>query len=128
MNIFNSPLTKANHVLNSLSKQNNFKEVVKLSEFSNIQLTPRAEISLNRLTDHERKGVIRSLHKARSSGLTPPAASKLPGCGDIYLIRAGGELRVIFQTVRNASTILDIVRHDKLQFISDMFRDSGEGV
>ncbi|MDM8548564.1 hypothetical protein QUF72_00745 [Desulfobacterales bacterium HSG2] len=96
-----------------------------MTKFSDIQFTPRAEFSLNRLTDHEKKGVVRSLQKARSMGLTPPTASKLTGYGDIYLIRAGEELRVIFQAVKNMPTILDIVRHDKLQFISDMFKDSG---
>ncbi|QTA93078.1 hypothetical protein [Desulfonema magnum] len=97
-----------------------------MSKLSNFQLTPRAEICLNRLTDYEKDGVVSALSEARSTGFTPPAASKLRGYGDIYLIRAGENLRVIFQAARNASTILDIVRHEKLQFISDMLKDDRE--
>ena len=45
--------------------------------------------------------------------------------GEIYLIRAGKDLRIIVKKTGEKLEALDIVRHDKLQYAYETFRHGG---
>jgi hypothetical protein len=48
--------------------------------------------------------------------------------GEIYLIRGGGDLRIIIRRTEDVLEVLDIVRHDKLQQVYDTFQRGGGAV
>lgn len=80
-----------------------------------LELSRRAEVTLDRLAESDRKKVIRSIEKALALGLEPPYAAKLKGMENTFIIRAGLDLRIIFQVTSEFVRISDIARHDKLE-------------
>jgi hypothetical protein len=80
-----------------------------------LELSRRAEVALDRLAEPDRNKVIRSIEKALGLGLKPPYAAKLKGVENTFIIRAGLDLRIIFQVRNETVRIADIVRHDKLE-------------
>ncbi|MCH7349794.1 hypothetical protein [Aeromonas sp. MR7] len=80
-----------------------------------IELSRRAEVTLDRLPESDRKKVLRSIEKVLALGLEPPYAAKLKGMENTFVIRAGLDLRIIFQVTSEFVRISDIARHDKLE-------------
>lgn len=80
-----------------------------------LELSRRAEVSIDRLAESDRKKVIRSIEKVLALGLEPPYAAKLKGMDNTFVIRAGLDLRIIFQVTSEFVRITDIARHDKLE-------------
>ena len=84
----------------------------------NIEFTRRAEIALNRLSEKDRKRVLKNIEKVFTLGLKPPFAAKLKDIKNTFLVRAGHDLRIIFLVETEFVRIIDIARHDKLKQIS----------
>lgn len=80
-----------------------------------LELSRRAEVTLDRLAESDRKKVFRSIEKVLALGLVPPYAAKLKGMENTFIIRAGLDLRIIFQVTNEFVRITDIARHDKLE-------------
>lgn len=80
-----------------------------------LELSRRAEITLDRLSASDRKKVIQNIEKVLALGLRPPYAAKLKGMDNTFVIRAGLDLRIIFQVKDEYVRITDIARHDKLE-------------
>lgn len=80
-----------------------------------LEISKRAEISIDRLTDSDRKKVISNIEKVINLGLEPPYAAKLKGLENSYVIRAGRDLRIVFQVMPDYVRIIEISRHDKFQ-------------
>lgn len=80
-----------------------------------LELSRRAEVTLDRLAESDRKKVLRSIEKVLALGLEPPYAAKLKGMENTFIIRAGLDLRIIFQVTSEFVRISDIARHDKLE-------------
>jgi hypothetical protein len=92
-----------------------------------IELARRAEVALERLQSLDRQRIKHILERVAQSGLRFKDVSKLcaGARGEVYLIRAGRDLRIIAKKTGNELEVLDIVRHDKLRNIYDTFRRGG---
>jgi hypothetical protein len=89
----------------------------------------RAEVALERLQVQDQRRIAFALEKLAAGGMASRDIRKLPGAkGEIYLIRAGRDLRIIIRRTENAVEVLDIVRHDKLQQVYNTFRRGGGAV
>ena len=82
-----------------------------------IELTPRAQIAFDTLSDHDRTIVLRQI----STYLNPQMFRRnrlireLTGLEDLYVLRATSSLRIIFRREGLLTEIIDIVSHDRLQ-------------
>jgi hypothetical protein len=95
-----------------------------------IQIARRAEVALERLQPQDRRRIASALEKLAAGGMASKDISKLGAGakGEIYLIRAGRDLRIIIKRTEDAVEVLDIVRHDKLRQVYDTFRRGGGAV
>ena len=88
-----------------------------------IEFSKRAEISIDRLSNSDKKKVIKNIFKVVELGLEPPYAAKLKGLDNTYVIRAGLDLRIIFQVCPDYIRIIDIARHEKyIQLVKKAIR------
>lgn len=95
-----------------------------------IQIARRAEVALERLQPQDRRRIASALEELAAGGMASKDISKLGAGakGEIYLIRAGRDLRIIIKRTEDAVEVLDIVRHDKLRQVYDTFRRGGGAV
>ena len=82
-----------------------------------IDLTPRAQIALDSLSNADRNKVLRKLEKLQGGrGFSSnPNVKRLQDFPEIYVLRATLALRVILRYEEPFIEILDIVRHDRLK-------------
>jgi mRNA-degrading endonuclease RelE of RelBE toxin-antitoxin system len=92
-----------------------------------IELSRRAEVALERLQPRDRRRIVFAIDRLAEAGLSSKDVSKLGAGarGEIYLIRAGRDLRIIVKKISGLLEVLDIVRHDKLRQVYDTFRHGG---
>lgn len=90
-----------------------------------LEISRRAEIAVDRLSDADKKKVFKNIEKVFELGLQPPYAAKLKGLKNTFIIRAGLDLRIIFVIEPELVRIVDIVRHDKLQQLAGLSSETG---
>ncbi len=92
-----------------------------------IEIARRAEVALERLQPREQRRIGFALDRLTEVGLASRDVSKLGkgANGEVYLIRAGRDLRIIVRRTDDVLEVLDIVRHDKLRQAYNIFRHGG---
>jgi mRNA-degrading endonuclease RelE of RelBE toxin-antitoxin system len=90
-----------------------------------LEISSRAEVAVNRLPDVDRKRVLKSIEKVFAFGLRPPYAAKLRGLNNVFIIKAGLDLRIIFSVNHEAVRIVDVVRRDKLRQLAGINSEIG---
>ena len=92
-----------------------------------MELARRAEVALERLQPRDRRCIQSTLERVAQVGLSFKDVSKLGAGarGEIYLIRAGKDLRILIKKAGDELEVLDIVRHDKLRHAYATFRHGG---
>lgn len=91
-----------------------------------IEISRRAEIAINRLSEADQKKIFKNIQKVFALGLRPPYAAKLKGLNNTFIIRAGLDLRIIFSVESELVRIVDIVRHDKLRQLAGLTSEMGK--
>ncbi|MEM9219019.1 MAG: hypothetical protein AAGD25_32385 [Cyanobacteria bacterium P01_F01_bin.150] len=83
-----------------------------------LELSRRAEISLERLSEPEQNRVLKNIEKVLNLGLQPPYAAKLKVMKNTFLVRSGRDLRIIFSVEPGHIRVVDITTHDRLKHLS----------
>ncbi len=80
-----------------------------------IEYADRAQVSYDRLPPATQERVEQVIDRLQHVEFRAPYARKISGSPGMYIGRATRDLRIIFYKSDDVITVLDIVRHDKLQ-------------
>ena len=97
-----------------------------MSRIDSFDWTPRADVAFQRLPESVQTRIESALSKIKQIGPRSPYVAKIRGQHNMYIVRAGKDMRVIFQLEDNIAMIADIVQADKLHTLAHLYAPTRE--